>query len=222
MRATFFIFSITLTFLHCNNTPTPPQYILNTYVRYDAAQRAGQAEATFRTNTPGSTSAQTPVPGGVECQGKKMNLLKEVAPVYKVRMSDYSEKYAFTWRDSLSGVQTTFEVPMLRADSFWFEKTPVSKGQTATLRWTGGDLKKGETLVLIWQNASGQTVQTEAFNPAGMASLELPSAKLAELTPGDWRLYLVRKQLTKTTLQGCEATGIAEYYTKERTFKITQ
>jgi len=220
LRTLFIFFLAIVIFLNCKNVATPRQYALNTYLRYDAAQRLGQAEATFKEVTPGVTAQQTAIPGGVQVQGKNMNLLKDVSPVYKTKLSDYAGKYLFSWRDSLSGASTTFEVPMSQIDSFWFEKTPVLKNQTANLHWTGGDLKKGETLVLIWENNAGQTVQTEVFNPAGMQFLALPAAKLSELTPGDWQLYLVRKQLTKTTLPGCEATGISEYYTKARKFVV--
>ena len=105
--------------------------------------------------------------------------------------------------------------------SFRFGEEPLSRSRPATLRWEGGPLEKGETLVLMWENrALGQTVPMEIIRSGGDASLDFPAAKIAELPAGQWTLYLVRKRLAKTEAPGMRAEAVLEYYSKSDTIEV--
>jgi hypothetical protein len=216
----FFFFSIFPLLWYCAQPPQTTQYTPTAYVRFDAEQQAGQANIHFQSNLPGQTPRPVAIFGGVQCQNSNMQLTNADKPVYAMPLQTYSDTCLFWWRDSSTTTARRFKVPMPRIDSFWFEATPLSLSHPATLRWTGGNLEKGETLVLIWENTAGGSVQTEVFNQSGMPYLELPAAKMKELAVGTWNLYLVRKKMTKIKLPDGEATGIGEYYTKVRRFVV--
>lgn len=74
--------------------------------------------------------------------------------------------------------------------------------------------------MLMWENrALGQTVPMEVMRSAGDASIEFPAAKIAELTPGQLTLYLVRKRLAKTEARH-KRRGRAGYYSKSDTIQV--
>jgi hypothetical protein len=214
MRYYFFFFFCFLTFLGCQTTPSPPkQYRMDGYVRYDDLAGELYGEAAFKALQPVGSATPSVIAGGVLFQGRKMNLAGEQNLLYRAKLTGRADSCAFTWRDSLTGAGRRLAVALPRIDSFWFAQPTLNTRQPAQLRWTGGDLKRGETLVLLWEKG-GQTVKTEVYNQSGIAFLDLPAAKMGELEAGAWTLYLVRKQLTKPVVGGVESACIAEFYTK--------
>ncbi len=231
-----FVFFTSLVFWQCGSpsVSVKPQQ-LEVYIRYDALGQEGYAEATFKEMPIQPQSLPVAVSGGVEFQQKKMTAADTTKPVYRVKFSEPSDSFHLFWRDKAATRHNHLSVFMPRIDSFWFETPGVALSTPARLHWTGGGLKKGETLVLMWEQA-GNTVTTEVYNPSGMDVLELPAVKLKELQPGRCHLYLVRKQLVKkalpktgtpveqtgNTTPAVEASIITEYYTRPRPFEVVR
>lgn len=237
MQQFCFVFLCSFLIWRCTVEPKAPQsFLLDAYIRYDALTNEGYAQATFKA-LPLRPDAGAILPGGeVTFQQRKMTVANTEKPVYRTKFHEMADSFQIFWRDSAATHQIDLKIPMPRIDSFWFEAKSVSISTPARLHWTGGDLKKGETLVLMWQNQEGKTSTTEVYNPSGMPFLELPAAKLKELSPGKWDLYLVRKHLTKTRLSktgkrivegeqtavAVESEAITEYYTRPRSFEVTR
>ncbi len=129
-------------------------------------------------------------------------------------------EHTFGWTDA-QGQRQKVSFAMTPISGFSFGDGPLLRTRPATLRWEGGALEKGEALVLMWENRTlRQTVPMEIVRSSGDASIEFPAAKLAELPPGQWMLYLVRKRLAKTEAPGMHAEAVLEYYSRSDTIEV--
>lgn len=221
MKPHFFYLLIASICLACGQKTPVLIQTFSCYARFDAAAQQTKAEATLREGPDAAHLLPVEPPDGFRYQGVSMHLVPMQGMTYQSNHSSaYRPDHRFYWKGK-NDQPLAFEAIMPRIDSFYFSNATLSTAAPATLHWTGGTLERGETLVLLWENpASGKTVQAEAYNSDGIDALEIPAAKMAELSPGKWSLYLVRKRLTKETVGTVEATGVAEYYTKARTVEI--
>ncbi len=220
MKYIFFWVLLTLTFGHCQ-TATAPNQFLQCYVRFDAVRGQVQADATLYQSGDVGRTQPMEMPGGVLYQGSPMQILPVQGLTYRrTYAADFVPEHSFSWVDAQGGRQKV-SFPMASIARFHFGDGPLLRNKPATLRWEGGPLEKGETLVLLWENrALGQTVPMEIMRSSGNASIEFPAAKISELAAGQWILYLVRKRLAKTEAPGMSAEAILEYYSKSDTIEV--
>jgi hypothetical protein len=212
MKHIFFSVLTTLAFSFCSEPAPEPKNILSCYMRYDAAGRKTKAEASLRD---GATQKTIDFPNGISYQSTPMK-------AYPVRGITYAAEYAanftpepyFEWKDK-AGKPTQYTLQAPSIDSFYFAATPLSVKTANQLRWIGQPLIKGETLVFMWENLkSGETRPMEVSSSLGVSLIEFPAAKIAELGPGEWSLYMVRKRLAKAETGNYLVECISEYYTK--------
>lgn len=200
-----------------------PRYSMQCYVRFDAPRGEVLAEATVKQYSQESNLPGQPMemPGGLLYQGSAMQVMPVKGLTYRRGYkADFVPEHAFSWQDAQGGWQkVTF--PMRPITNFTFGQETLLRTRPDTLQWEGEPLMKGEALVLMWENqASRQTVPMEIIRSGGDASLEFPATKLAELSPGRWTLYLVRKRLAKVETPGMVAEAILEYYSKSDTLEV--
>ena len=219
MKHIFFSILSVLTFSFCQTADTAKKRSFDCYVRFLEPERQIHAEATLRE---GDTNPQ-PVqpPGNILYQGKEMKLITTPAVSYRLDKSGgFDQQHVFAWKDE-KGQSQQFEMQLSPITKFGFGTKELSRQHTATMRWEGEPLAKGEALVFLWENAAlHKTVPMEIINTSGKAIIEFPAAKIAQLDPGEWTYYLVRKKLTKSDTNGVAASGIIEYYTKVDTVEV--
>lgn len=220
MKHIFFLILTALAFSFCSQPLTPKKRLLNTYVRYLADERTVHAEATYREGSPDPAPAQ--MPGGISFQGLPMKLRPVQGITYQAEYSsDYLLKQVFNWED-VPGKRVSFEMTMAPISKFGFKKEPISGKEPNTFTWEGGKIENGEAFALIWENLqSRETVKMEVFQNTVESEIRFPAAKLAEVQPaGRWSLYVVRKKLTKSVVDGIETSGVVEYYSKPDTIEV--
>lgn len=217
MKSTFFSILTILAFCQCQPTQTPEKQTFQAYVRYldDVAQL--RAEATLR----GPDSLPVQPPGGIRYKGQEMSLRPLQGATYQYQRNGVADETAhFGWVDA-AGRRHDFDLPLRPVSGFGFGPGDLVLQKPDTLRWAGEPLDNGETMVLMWQNlASGQTVPMEIYSSAPLAEIAFPAVKLAELSPGEWSLYLVRRKLVRGEAGGVPASGIAEYYSSADTIRV--
>lgn len=220
MKYIFFLGFLTLMFTHCQ-TATAPRQFLQCYVRFDAVAGQVQADAIVRNGNNTIQDQPVEMPGGMLYQGSPMQVLPVQGLTYRRSYAaDFVPEHSFSWVDA-QGMRQKVAFPMSPISKFSFGDGPLLRSKPATLRWEGGPLEKGETLVLMWENrALGQTVPMEIMRSSGNASIEFPAAKVAEVPAGTWTLYLVRKRLSKTETPGMAAEAVLEYYSKSDTIEV--
>lgn len=218
MKYIFFTFLTAMACSACQSSNPEPKRTLECYVRFLETEGAIHAEATLRE---GDTLQQpVEVPGGFSYQGKAMKLRSLPAITYvDDHGGGFDLKHRFDWKDA-KNQEHTFEMEMSPISEFGFGAPAISRSKPQTFRWKGAPLDKGEALVFMWENSAlGQTVPMNVINST-QSQVDFPAAKLAELAPGQWTLYLVRKKLTKADAGGVAASGIIEYYTRTDSIEV--
>ena len=98
---------------------------------------------------------------------------------------------------------------------FKFEPSVLSASKSAALTWEGPGLERGEALTLIWENVKDNlTVSMDMYVQGQYPRIDFPAAKMKELSPGQWTVYIVRKKLVKADISGIAAQAVAEFYSK--------
>jgi hypothetical protein len=215
----FFSVLTTLAFSYCAAPEDNKMHTFNCYVRYDETQGIEKAECHMIEGAVGNIGSE--IPGGIKFQNEPMKAMEVQGVQYRREFkTSFATDHKFTWTDKKNKAYE-FNLPLAPLHNFRFEHDTLQHNQAATLKWDGPALQKGESMVLIWeQEKSGKTVPIELISQGSEAKIEFPAAKLTELQPGDWSLYLVRKRLVKTTVNGVSVTGISELYTKSRKIKV--
>ncbi len=219
MKHIFFLVLPAFVFSCGQTTEKPQKQTLECYVRYLVPEGEIHAEATLRTSEPQPRAVEASE--GMRYQGKAMKVAAQPSVTY--RWDDrgvFTPRHVFSWKDGKGNPQQ-FEMTLSPITVFGFGTKTLSRQEPATLRWEGDPLAKGETLVFLWENASlNKTIPMEVINTSGKPAIDFPASKVAELDPGLWTYYLVRKKLTKTDAGGVAASGIIEYYSKVDTVVV--
>lgn len=217
MKPHFFYYCLILAFWACSEAPAPNRRELACYARFDASTQTVKAEATIKEGPTAETLVPISPEKGFRFQESEMRLLPHRGLTYTAQKNiAYQPELSFGWEEPV-GSMNHFKVALPKLDSFYFDEPTLSNTQPATLRWTGGSLQRGETLVLMWENrANGKTAPMEVYDTDGLDFLKIPAAKMKELEPGNWSLYLVRRRLTKSKVGTVEASGTGEYYTQPK------
>ncbi|MEY3194381.1 MAG: hypothetical protein RIQ78_478 [Bacteroidota bacterium] len=219
MKYIFFLILIILALFSCSTPEKKTNLSLFCYVRYDEAVNGVKAEATLQDPT---NKKSIEIPGGIRYQGMEMTLTPVYGLTYRYEYTaQFLPAHVFEVRDKNNSRQV-FEMSIDPVKVFSLREKTISHSKPTVLQWEGAPLGKGETMVLMWENtAKGLTVPMEVSNTSGQSMIDIPSAKLKEIPPGAWTLYLVRKKLTKGLLGDIPTNGILEYYSKTLAVKIT-
>jgi len=220
MKYIFFLILTTLAFLGCNSQQKAENHTLFCYARYDETLKLTKAEATLQ-DVGNKTTLE--IPGGIRYQSMEMKLTPVYGMSYRYEYpARFVAEQVFDWRDANKNKQV-FRMSIDPITTFSLQGNTISQSQPATLTWEGSPLGKGETMVLMWENAKeGTTLPLEVSTSVGVPKIDIPAAKLKDFSPGDWTLYLVRKKLVKDNIAGMPVNGITEFYSKPIEVKITK
>ena len=220
MRLIFFYLMTVLGIIACRNksADSGDQKMLDCYIRILEQEENVLAQATMKSvSTKNGVSASSPVEieGGIRYQGSPMSVMPTAGLMYVREFpGKYMSEHVFTWDDPEKG-RMTFTVPVNNLPEFSFGSPKVSASKPAALTWNGKGLERGEALTLIWENAKDNlTVPMELYVQGNFPRIDFPAAKMKDLSPGQWTLYIVRKKLLKTEVSGVSCQAVAEFYSK--------
>lgn len=220
MKHIFFWILIFCSGVFCSPTQPAKKQTAECYVRYLVPEGHLLAEMTLFESPAGQT-ARNPVAvaGGIQYQAVRMREITSDGVSYQIsKTGGYNLQHVFTWTDDKP---RKFSMELSPINTFTFGSEVLSRETPATFTWEGAPLEKGETVVFLWETPDRlKTVPMEIIATPGQQNIQFPAAKLAELSPGTWTLYLVRKKLTKANIEGLEVSGIAEYYTRVDTLTV--
>jgi hypothetical protein len=220
MKHIFFLVLTTLAFIGCNTAEKPQKHTMFCYIRYDEAAKSVKAEASLQDV---DKKISIEIPGGIRYQGTEMTLTPVYGMTYHHEYSAaFLAEHVFEWRDK-KNVKQLFSMNLDPVPEFDLGGKNISVAKGTALVWEGTPLGKGETMVLMWENTTaGLTVPMEVSTSSGRPVIDIPAAKMKDIAPGDWTLYLVRKKLTKTMVADIPVNGILEYYTKTISVRVTK
>jgi len=210
---------LSLIFLaHCSQPDPAPPRALHCYVRYLEPEAQLRAEAIYRE---GDSLRPAELPGGIRFGGSSMEHIPVQGNMYLInRNTAYEPKHSFEWTFG-ENQRGAFEIEMPALRQFGFRDSVIKRSQPNQMRWDGPPLSPEETLVFIWEQPGGAAPIRMEVGTSGQLSLaEFPAAKLAELSPGAWTLYLVRRKSVRDTLAGMPVQGVIEYFTHSDTILV--
>ena len=152
-----------------------------------------------------------------------MDLSPAYGLMYRYEYSaDFLPEHVFEWRDKKNN-KSLFRMSIDPIKVFSLNSKTISASKPAVLQWEGTPLGKGETMVLMWEDtAKGLTAPMEVSTKSGQPLIDIPAARLKDIVPGDWTLYVVRKKLIKDSVADMPVNGIMEYYSKPIPVKVTK
>jgi len=231
MRPIFFYVLVAFSIFACQSgpKPAPNRQFLDCYIRVLEAEKEVLAEATMLSiplkANPSQPAEKTPVeiPSGIRYQGSPMSARPGAGLTYaKVFPGEFVQDHTFSWDDK-EQKRHTFTFKMNQIKNFSLGATKLSNNKPAQFTWEGGPLERGEALVLMWENPKENlTVPMEFIVQGSLSIADLPAAKMKELSPGTWSLYVVRKKLVKFSQDGIDAQAIMEFYSNTINVNITQ
>jgi len=212
MKHIFFSILTVLAFCHCQPAAPKTKNTLYCYVRYDATGKKIKAEAGL---FDAISKVALDIPRGMRFQSTEMKALPVRGITYSLEFpAAYIQNPVFE-RKNAQGVSERYPVQVPLIDSFFFETKVISVQVPSFMEWVGKPLEKNETLVFMWENAEkGRTIPMEVSSTLGKPLIEIPAAKLAQIGPGNWSLYLVRKRRERTETLDLVVEKSTEYYTK--------
>ena len=219
MKHIFFSILTTLAILGCNTQEKAKNQSLFCYVRYDATDKTVKSEASFQDL---NSNTIYEFAGGIRYQGMEMQLTPAVGMTYRYEYAaDFLPEHVFEWRGKANN-KNIFRMTIDPIKVFFIPDEAISRASPTAVQWEGTPLGKGETIVFMWENTTkGLSVPMEVSTNSSQPKIDIPAAKLKNLVPGDWTLYLVRKKLTKQTIDEMPVSGIMEYYSKTIAVKVT-
>lgn len=163
------------------------------------------------------------IPGGLRFQSTEMKIRPVQGITYTAEFpAAYTAEQVFEWKNK-KGEKGEFKLGIPSIDSFYFDTKVLSVTNPAILQWIGKPLGKGETLVFIWENsAEGRTQPMEVSTTLGAPLIEIPAAKLAQIGPGNWSLYLVRKRMARAEVTDFWVESTSEYYTRPISVRVEE
>ena len=231
MRLIFFCFMTIFGIAACHRQPETPanKLSLDCYIRVLESEGRIRAEATMLSlpangqPAAGSSALPVEIPGGIRYQGSPMSTVPTTGLTYfKDFPGEYVPEHIFSW-DDLEKKRHTFTLKMNNITNFTFGSKEISLSKPARFTWEGGSMEKGEALVLMWENQKENlTVPMELIVQGQLPQIDFPVAKLKELSPGTWTLYMVRKKLAKADVSGVASKAIMEFYSKTDTLTLTR
>lgn len=185
------------------------------YVRYLEAERQVKAHASFTygDSLPALHSHQ--FSKGVTFQGNAMKssqLPDQLLRYVYNGVSDYAtDGFLFTYEDPHSKPRSA-RLKLSPIEDFSLQGNSLSKGLILSIK--GASFRDNENLVLLFLNDKNQAFSTEIKGSFEGKSLNLPAAQLVGITPGNYFLYLVKKQIAISRDANIHMTSEIEFYTK--------
>lgn len=221
MKQIIFSLSIICGCLACGTAPKSTELrLLDCYARFLEDESSLMAEATFRRGPTAAEAQPAEMPGGIAYNNTAMSVKSQTGLTYAIKQQNSGvPAHTFSWKNARNESQA-FVMPMPAMSDFQFDKSPLSLGQPAQLRWKGPQMGADETLVLLWDNEQHGTVTMQVSGATLQNAIDFPAAELRKLKPGEWSLYLVRKKVSRGTVDGIEARGVAEFYSTTKRFTV--
>lgn len=210
----------------CNqqeNPITQPSVFEDYFVRYLAPEQKLKAQAIFALGD--SISVAVPfVPfGGVAfmSSGMEMKKINEQMIRYSSETSaEYQNVFKFRYKNP-AGDFAPYEISMTPIEDF-FIKSKVSKSSGLDLVINGGLLSPQESLVFLFSDQNNVAASYTLSGPTKDIEFHLPPNSLKNLTPGNGKLYLVKKIIKNESLDHRQIHAEIEYYTRDIGIEINE
>jgi hypothetical protein len=209
---------IILTAIFCKNSGKNRVLEVDFYLRFLQDQQITSATVTFRGGEEGTKLAPRTMQSvffenSVMSERKLDSLTRYAAE----RPGGFESVYNFRWKNEANAALTQ-EVrmdPILRFEM----PQPWPKTGFAPIKWEGSPLKKGENLVILCENETGETVSQEFVGPTDLAIVPFAVDKLKT---GKWSASLVRTKVEELKNGSTTTKIVFDFYTESVQFLVNK
>ena len=188
----------------------------NYFIRYLELEQQTKAQASFLEGDSLSNAKPKSFTGGVSFQQSgmtKRQISDQLIRFEQSRKIAFAETFTFKY-SSASDVSTRHTVRMTPIEDF-FIKNNISKTKGLDIVVKGKNLSKNESLVFLFSDIENMVSSVEIKGPTHSIEFHLPAEKFVKLGLGTGKLYLVKKQTIKTSIDNRNIQSAIEYYTKD-------
>ncbi|MCB0652045.1 MAG: hypothetical protein KDC85_12275 [Saprospiraceae bacterium] len=208
----------------CNqqeNPITQPSVFEDYFVRYLAPEQKLKAQAIFSLGD--SIDVAVPfVPfGGVAFMGSGMEMKKiseQLIRYSSESSAEYQNIFKFRHKNPAGDI-VPYEISMTPIEDF-FVKSKASKSSGLDLVIKGGLLSPQESLVFLFSDQNNVAASYTLSGPTKNIEFHLPPNSIKNLSPGNGKLYIVKKIMKQESLDHREIHAEVEYYTKDIDIEI--
>lgn len=168
-----------------------------------------------------STARPLKVEDGVRFQGQPMWEKARDASAFRyerILPGPYQARQIFEYTDR-KGKEQQISLKMDPLADFSLE-SPLRKSTGSTLSLKNGSLEADESLLLLFTDEKGASFYVEKNGPAKESTLPLSVQELQAIPPGNYEVYLVKKQARSTTGKGHTVFSVIEYYSSVKEVRV--
>jgi hypothetical protein len=199
-----------------------PKIFEQYYIRYLQAERQLKAQATFFEGDSLLSATPKTFFGGVSFLGSGMK--PRTLPGNTIRYTTtrnrlaYPERFRFGYKND-AGDLVDYKLELKPIDNF-FLKDSIRLGQAATIVVNGGALDQNETLVFLFNDQEQKATSITVEGPTTEIEYLLPAEQLQQLAVGTGELYLVKKQVTRDSIDNRRMESTLEFYSASKEFTV--
>ncbi|MCB9040001.1 MAG: hypothetical protein H6557_25550 [Lewinellaceae bacterium] len=194
---------------------SPRHLFAEFFVRYLQAEEELKAHASFFEGDTIQTAVPKSFAGGAAFQGQDMAVRNlpggTIRYTYEQR-SAYADTFRFNFKDDF-GQRREIQVAMVPIDSFAVEGGQASKSAGMALYARGGQLGRGESMVLLFTGEKNKASTIMLTGPSAGEEYRIPAAKVEPLSTGKNTLYLVKKKRAAEEGDSLSTVSDIEFYT---------
>jgi hypothetical protein len=137
------------------------------------------------------------------------------------RKGAFSSNLDFSYKND-EGVPINYDLSMPEVGEFSIKEGNIYKNKGVTISWKGEPLDQSQSLVFMFTDKDNKASSISANGPTQLSEVMIPSKGLTKLALGEGQLYLVKKQVLKTTDQNQTILSVVEYYTSPIDIKVVE
>jgi hypothetical protein len=160
---------------------------------------------------------------GVRFQGQAMREKAQDASAFRyerILPGPYQAQQLFEYTDP-EGKKQEIALEMEPIADFEL-KSPISKSTGSTLSLKNGSLGAEESLLLLFTDEKGASFYIEKNGPAEASAIPLSAQELQTIPPGNYEVYLVKKQARRTEDEDHTVFSVIEYYSSVRAVRVVE
>jgi hypothetical protein len=101
-------------------------------------------------------------------------------------------------------------------------KSPIARSTGSTLSLKNGSLGTDESLLLLFTDEKGASFYIEKNGPTEASMLPRSAEELQAIPPGNYEVYLVKKQARRTEGKDHTVFSVIEYYSSVRAVRVVE
>jgi hypothetical protein len=143
---------------------------------------------------------------------EKQNLGGRGSRYILTRKGAFSSNLDFGYKND-EGIPINYDLSMPAVGKFFIKGGNIYKNKGTTIVWKGDPLDASQSIVFMFTDKNNKASSASIKGPTKLPEAFISTKNLAGINLGKGQLYLIKKQVRKTTDQNQTILSVVEYYT---------